>query len=133
MMVAIDVINWSVTLVLYNSVASGNSEIGLTVLSIEWLHLLWLDRQFGIDFLLLLLVLEFVKYLRLLHFSVIKEQVKSRLADWDYVFHNIPQNTFREWCSCQRASVSPSAVVPQLLNELGQVELLFGLTFDTLH
>jgi len=75
--VDVDVVDWSVALILDNSVASGNSEEVFALFRLERLHLIWLDGEFGGDFILLLLVLKFVEYCFLLNLSVIKEHVKG--------------------------------------------------------
>lgn len=106
----IDVVYSSVANVLNDSVACSNSEECFFLVVCPWLHVGRLDRQLGHNFLLLLFIFELIKELGLLKFSVLEEQVKGRLTEWNNVLNDVPKNTFREWSSGERACVSPSSV-----------------------
>jgi len=75
--VDVNVVDGSVTLVLDNSIAGGDSEEVFTLFGLERLHLIGLDGEFGGDFILLLLVFKFIEDGALLDVSVIEEHVKG--------------------------------------------------------
>lgn len=75
--VDVNVVDGSITLVLDNSIAGGDSEEVFTLFGLERLHLIWLDGEFGGDFILLLLVFKFIEDGALLDVSVIEEHVKG--------------------------------------------------------
>ena len=58
--IGVDVVDGSITIVLDNSVAGGDSEEAL-VFCVEWLHLLGLDGEFGGYFIFIMFVNKFVK------------------------------------------------------------------------
>ena len=58
--IGVDVVYGSITIVLDNSVAGGDSEEAL-VFCVEWLHLLGLDGEFGGYFIFIMFVNKFVK------------------------------------------------------------------------
>ena len=64
-------------MILHYSVTSSNSEEAIAVLGVEGLHLVWLDGEFGGDFILLLLVFKFIEDGALLDVSIIEEHVKG--------------------------------------------------------
>ena len=109
----VNVINRSITLVLNHSVAGGYPEVAVTVLRIQWLHLVWLDGQFGRHLILFFLICEMVERLFLFDLSECKEQIQSRLPQGNDMLKNIPKDTFRERCGRQRAGVGPSSVLSQ--------------------
>ena len=86
----IDVIHWSITLILNNSIACSNSEKAVAISGVVWFHLIWLNGQFSSNFILLLLVFKFIDDRIGFNSSVIKEHVESALSDWDHVFQDIP-------------------------------------------
>ena len=59
--IGVDVVDWSVAMVLDNSVTCSDSEEALAVLGVEWLHLLGLDGEFGGYFIFIMFVNKFVK------------------------------------------------------------------------
>jgi len=120
----VDVVHGSVTFVLDHSVAGGHSEEGLILRSFEWLYVFWLKRKLGKCVLLVLVVLKVVEGFFFINFSVVKEEIERRLADWDDLLKNVPEDSFGEGSSSKRARVTPSSIVVQKLNKLGQVQLL---------
>lgn len=120
----VDVVHGSVTFVLDHSVAGGDSEEGLILRSLEWLDVFGLKRKLGKGVLFVLFVLEVVESFFLINFSVVEEEIECRLADWDDLLENVPEDAFGERSSCERARVTPSSIVVQKLNKLGQVQLL---------
>ena len=58
--IGVDVVDGSITIVLDNSVAGGDSEEAL-VFCVEWLHLFGLDGEFGGYFIFIMFVNKFVK------------------------------------------------------------------------
>jgi len=130
----VDVVNWSITNILDNSVASSDSEESLAFLTSPWLNVFGLDWKFGLHFLLLLNIAKFVEELFLLKFSVFQEHIKCGLAKWNNVFKNVPKDTLGEWCSSEWTGVGPSPVELKQLNEFGKIQwwsfvAVFGLGF----
>ena len=58
--IGVDVVDGSITIVLDNSVAGGDSEEAL-VFCVEWLHLFGLDGEFSGYFIFIMFVNKFVK------------------------------------------------------------------------
>ena len=69
-------VDGSIAIVLDNSIASGNSEEAL-IISVEWLHLLGLNGEFGCNLIFIMIINEFVKYYGFLDLSIFKEEVEG--------------------------------------------------------
>lgn len=69
-------INWSISLVLNNSVTGSNSEEAITLFSLIWFHIIWLDGELGSYFILLLVVGELIENIAVFDSSVFEEHVK---------------------------------------------------------
>ena len=124
----INAINWSIALVLDGPVANGSSEKMLAAASagdsMSWntgLNLVF------VELLLFFNALEPVEAVTLFDFLEGNQLVEGRLADRNDLFEHVPQNAFAERSSRQRALVSPPLFVLQMLDEVGEVEILVSL------
>ena len=75
--IRVDVVDWSVAMVLDNSVTCSDSEEALAVLGVEWLHLLGLDREFGRHFIFFVNVRKLVEDSLILDLPVLEEEVEG--------------------------------------------------------
>jgi hypothetical protein len=82
-----------IALILNDSVAGCDPEEGITFIILIWLHLWWLEDQFGVGRLLVLFIGELVEHLFLLDFSIVKEKLKRRLAHWNHMLEDVPKDT----------------------------------------
>lgn len=93
----VDVINAPIILIAHCTVAERKSEESVAIGSLEWLAVRW--YVVGSDHLLLfgrrsVLVNDDV----LVDLSVFQEHVQGRFADWDHLFHDVPEDALGEWC-----------------------------------
>lgn len=118
-------VNRSVPLILHHSVAKCESEERLAFTVRVGFRI---ERPYcvpDVDFFLFLVIPKLLANLFLFDFSVLCEKIKSWLPDRNSLLDHVPENTLREWGSCQGALVSPSSVVIEKANKFGQVQFLF--------
>jgi hypothetical protein len=120
----VDVVDWSVVLLLDNSVAESETEDGLASVVVEWLDVLWLVLSHLGSLLLGFLAWELSEHFGLLDLLVLQELVQGRLSDWDDLLDHVPEDTLGERRGGERSWVGPSSVEVEGLHELGQVKLL---------
>jgi len=119
----VDVVNWSIVLILNDSVAIGHSEEGVAVFVIVWLDTVWLMLPQGIILLFCLTARERGNDLIWLDFTILEELIKCGLANGDDLFDDIPEDALRIWSGCQRSRICPSLVVVQFLDKGSEVKL----------